>query len=114
MKQRLLGAVLLAGILLLAALSPQVVADDKKEGDDAGWVQLFNGKDLTGWKTHPADKAKWEVVDGAIVGTGPPGHLFSERGDYENFIFRVEAKINDGGNSGQYFRAKFQKAFPTV
>ena len=38
-------------------------ADAKK--DDAGWVQLFNGKDLTGWKTHPKDKAKWEVKDGS-------------------------------------------------
>jgi hypothetical protein len=73
---------------------------------------LFNGKDLSGWKTHPDDKAKWEVVDGMIIGTGPAGHLFSERGDYENFHFRIEAKINDEGNSGQYFRATYAKAFP--
>src|SRR5262249_38703937 len=39
-------------------------------------------------------------------------HLFSERGDYENFRFRVEAKINDGGNSGQLFRARFASGFP--
>jgi hypothetical protein len=83
-------------------------ADDKK--DD--WVQLFNGKDLTGWKTHPDDKAKWEVKDGVIVGTGPVGHLYSERDNYENFRYRVEAKINDGGNSGQYFRTQFGKGFP--
>ena len=75
-------------------------------------MQLFNGKDLTGWKTHPDDKAKWEVEDGVIVGTGPAGHLFSERGDYENFHYRVEAKINDKGNSGQYFRTKFAPGFP--
>ena len=92
-------------------------AGDKKGAKDAAeagdaWVQLFNGKHLTGWKTHPDDKAKWEVVGGNIVGTGEAGHLFSDRGDYENFRFRVEAKINDKGNSGQYFRAKFAKAFP--
>jgi hypothetical protein len=81
-------------------------------GDKDKWVQLFNGKDLTGWKTHPDDKAKWEVKDGNIVGTGPAGHLFSDRGDYENFRFRIEAKISDKGNSGQYFRAKFARAFP--
>jgi len=86
------------------------VAGEKKADD--GWVQLFNGKDLTGWKTHPDDKAKWEVVDGTIVGSGPAGHLFSKRGDYENFHFRIEAKINDKGNSGQYFRATYAKAFP--
>lgn len=77
------------------------------------FVALFNGKDLTGWKTHPEDKAVWKVVDGCITATGPTGHLFSERGDYEDFVFRIEAKINDGGNSGQYFRCRFQKSFPT-
>jgi hypothetical protein len=85
-------------------------ADDKD--DDKGWTQLFNGKDLTGWKTHPDDKAKWEVKDGVLIGTGPAGHLFSERGDYENFRYKIEARINDKGNSGQYFRAIYGKSFP--
>jgi len=80
--------------------------------DEKGWVQLFNGKDLTGWKTHPDDKAKWEVKDGILIGSGPVGHLFSERGDYENFHYRIEAQINEGGNSGQYFRTEFGKSFP--
>jgi serine/threonine protein kinase len=78
----------------------------------SGFVPLFDGKTLAGWKTHPEDKAKWEVKDGAIVGTGPVGHLYSDRDDYENFHFLVEAKINDKGNSGQYFRAKYAKGFP--
>lgn len=100
----------LAPALLTAMVLPAAAEEKKK--DSEGWIQLFNGKDLSGWKTHPDDKAKWEVVDGAIVGTGPAGHLFSEKDDYENFHYRVEAKINDKGNSGQYFRTKFAKAFP--
>ena len=80
--------------------------------DDQGWVELFNGKDLTGWKTHPRDKAKWQVRDGLLIGSGGTGHLFSERGDYQNFRFRVEAMINDHGNSGQYFRTRFEPGFP--
>jgi hypothetical protein len=94
--------------LVLFVLSSVAIAGGEKEA----WIELFNGKDLTGWKTHPDDKAKWEVKDGAIVGTGPAGHLFSERGDYENFRYRVEAKIGDKANSGQYFRATFARAFP--
>lgn len=118
-----------------------------------GWVQLFNGKDLSGWKAFPpkpedgtwasitetknADgkvialvgktkekKARdgkvtpsqditiWQIKDGTIVGGGPASHIFSERGDYENFHFRIEAKINDKGNSGQYFRTEFGPGFP--
>ena len=108
--KRLWLAALVAVVLACITFPLAQAAREKQKGD--GWVQLFNGKDLTGWKTNPADKAKWEVKDGAIVGTGPSGHLFSERGDYENFHLRFEVKINDKVNSGQYFRATFAKGFP--
>lgn len=107
----MLSRVLSFASLILIGLGS--AAGDEKSSTD-GFVQLFNGKDLTGWKTHPDDKdCKWEVKDGAITATGKVGHLFSERGDYEDFIYRIEAKINDKGNSGQYFRAPFVKSFPT-
>ncbi|HEV3203615.1 MAG TPA: DUF1080 domain-containing protein, partial [Gemmataceae bacterium] len=111
MTRRLVCAGLLIGFWTTLTTVPLLSAEDKK-ADAQGWVQLFNGKDLTGWKTHPDDKAKWEVKDGILVGTGPAGHLFSERDDYENFQYRIEAKINDKGNSGQYFRTQFGKSFP--
>jgi hypothetical protein len=104
-----LSLFVVAAVLLgLVTLAP-TRAEDKKEK----WVQLFNGKDLTGWKVYPKGTGKWKVEDGAIVGTGNASHLFSERGDYKNFRFRVEAKINDKGNSGQYVRTKFEAGFPT-
>ena len=31
--------------------------------------------------------------------------LYSPKGDYKNFQFRAEVKINDHGNSGMYFRS---------
>ena len=102
---RLFFTALISTVLLHSTL---IAADAK----DEKWVSLFNGKDLTGWKTHPDDKAKWEVVDGMIVGTGPVGHLYSEKGDYKNFKYKLEVSISDKGNSGQYFRTKFSKGFP--
>jgi len=101
-------------------VKPIVVEADQTKGVDAapkddggGWVSLFNGKNLDGWKPQPGDLAKWEVKDGVLVGGGPnAGHLFTQRDDYINFHFRVEAKISDLGNSGQYFRAKFASGFP--
>ena len=107
MTPRLVVAAFAAAVL--AALP--AAADDAKS-DSTGFVQLFNGKDLKGWKSHPDDTTKWEVVEGAMTGSGPAGQIYSERGDYENFVFRMEIKINDKGNSGQYFRANFQKGFP--
>lgn len=111
MRKVFTAAGLLTAALATLSSGPSSRADAADKGGDK-WVELFNGKDLTGWKTHPADKAKWEVVDGVLTGTGPAGHLFSERGDYRNFRYRVEAMINDHGNSGQYFRAQFGPSFP--
>lgn len=86
-------------------------------GDDKGFVPLFNGKDLTGWKTHPKQPGNWRVVKDAngnvLTGSGPTlSHLYTERGDYKNFRLHVEARINDGGLGGVYFRAPFGLVFP--
>jgi hypothetical protein len=103
--------VFLAGLLAALSTADGTATAGVKvaEGD---WIQLFNGENLVGWKTHPDDKAKWVVKDRAIVGSGPVGHLYTGKGDYQNFHFKIEAKINDKGNSGQYFRAEYGSGFP--
>jgi hypothetical protein len=75
-------------------------------------VPLFNGKDLTGWKVFGGGTGDWRVEGGVLIGSGPASHLFSERGDYQNFRYRVEAAIGDKSNSGQYFRTQFGPGFP--
>jgi Domain of Unknown Function (DUF1080) len=109
MYRRLFSAL---ALLTLAACFTTAANADKPKDDDKGWVQLFNGKDLDGWVSLPEDKARWSVKDGSIVGEGPVGHLYTKRGDYENFDFKIEAMISDGGNSGQYFRTEMAPGFP--
>jgi Domain of Unknown Function (DUF1080) len=99
-----------AVLVLATVLVLGCVAEEKK--DDTGWTPLFNGKDLKGWKTHPDNPGEWKVEEGLLIGEGPVSHLFSERGDYENFHYRIEAAINEKGNSGQYFRTAFGPGFP--
>jgi formylglycine-generating enzyme required for sulfatase activity len=82
--------------------------------DKDGWVQLFNGRDLSGWKTHKDQPGDWNVEGGAIVGRAPRSHLYTDRGDYENFHIRAEVRINNGGNSGLYFRSSFGPEFDVV
>jgi predicted Ser/Thr protein kinase len=77
-------------------------------GPTPGWVQLFNRTDLTGWKGFPRETTGWDVKDGVLIGSGPQSRLFSERGDFENFHLRVEAKINHGGQSGLCVRGQYQ------
>lgn len=90
---------IVAGFALSIAPLPQVRA--------AEWVSLFDGKTMSGWTKagNNGDKSKWEVVDGAIVGSGQASMLYSPKGHYKNIRFRAEIKISDGGNSGMYFRS---------
>ena len=71
---------------------------------DGEWVSLFDGTTLSGWTKGGRKASKWEVEDGSIVGSGRSSMLYSPKGDYKNFRFRAEVKINDHGNSGMYFR----------
>lgn len=99
-------------VALTLTLSPCFVAT-AESGGKGGFVQLFNGKNLKGWKTHPSEPGMWSVEDGILIGRGKNrSHLFSERGDYKDFHYRVEAKISDKGNSGQYFRTQFGPGYP--
>ena len=73
------------------------------------WQPLFNGRDLTGWLTHPDEPGNWRVEDGAIVNGHKPGYLYSMGGEYDNFHFKCEVRINDRGDGGVLFRAPFER-----
>ncbi|WP_390174056.1 3-keto-disaccharide hydrolase [Rhodopirellula sallentina] len=76
-----------------------------------GWISLFDGESLEGWEKVGKDDSYWEVVDGALTGSGSQSMLVSTKGPYKNFRYRVEVKINDGGNSGVYFRTTRKPGF---
>jgi hypothetical protein len=105
-------ALLALVVLVLGAAADDKQAAKSKADDEKGWVPLFNGKDLAGWEVYPEGTGKWRVENGILIGSGPASHLFTKRDDYENFRYRVEAQINDNGNSGQYFRTQFGPGFP--
>lgn len=100
-------------IFCMLALPLSGPAPAAEQNSPTGWVQLFNGKTLDGWKTHPQNPGKWRVEDGVLIGDGKAvSHLFTVRGDYQDFQFRIEAKISSQGNSGQLFRATFAPGYP--
>ena len=98
--------------------------------DDEGFVPLFNGKDLTGWKglvenplvrakltpkqlaekqvqADAAAKTTWSVRDGMIVFNGKGDNLCTTR-DYGDFEMVVDWRITKDGDSGVYLRGSPQ------
>ena len=70
------------------------------------WVSLFDGTDLSGWKTNGAEK--WVVDDGAILGestVGKYGYLTTEK-TYRDFNLRLRFKCETNGNSGVFTRSR--------
>jgi formylglycine-generating enzyme required for sulfatase activity/serine/threonine protein kinase len=77
------------------------------------FISLFNGRDLSGWKTHPNQPGNWRVESGVLTGSGPDvSHLFTERGDFKDFHLRLEARINKDGISGVFIRSPFVAIVP--
>ena len=109
----MLGTLGLTAFLLGTA---PTVADEPKPDKD-GFVSLFDGKDLDGWKvgTYPES---WSVADGQIVVHGKgPSHLFYDgpihNHDWKNFHLKAEVMTFPHANSGIYFHTVFQdKNFP--
>lgn len=94
-------------ILLLALCSTFATA----RADD-GWVAIFNGKDLTGWKPSDENPGSFQVKDGILVIDGPRGHLFyqedGEDAKLRNFEFEAEIKTFPKANSGVFFHTRWQ------
>jgi len=121
-------AVLLVVPVAAAFLPVGAAADSPKA--PAGFVALFNGKDLTGWKGHTTMKERatlppeklaelqatrsktaaehWKVVDGAIHCDGKGGVSLVTEKDYANFELLLDWKIEAKGDSGLYLRGQPQ------
>lgn len=104
-----LSLLLLAGLLASTAVAADSSTDD--------WITMFNGKDLTGWKTNTENPDSFNVVDGVLVVDGPRCHLFwvgnpDDPADeqFTNFHWHAKAKTMPGANSGLYFHTQYQDA----
>jgi hypothetical protein len=75
---------------------------------DAGWISLFNGKDLSGWY---GDQQYWMVENSAIVGRSTPVQTafayLTTTDSYQDFELNLQFKLNNSGNSGVQYRSDF-------
>lgn len=96
-----LAATLLLGLSAVAQAPPE-----------GGWVPLFNGKDLTGWKRNGEER--WTVERGTILCESTAnkyGYLTTEK-TYRDFDLRLKFKGEAAGNSGVFLHARITGVDP--
>jgi len=71
-------------------------------------IELFNGKDLAGWRMSDPKAAKvWKVEDGLLVTPGNGPELIYD-GKFEDFTLHVEFSCGENSNSGIYLRGRYE------
>jgi hypothetical protein len=101
---------------LLAAVA-LVFAGCQTSDSTPAWTSMFNGKDLSGWKTNDEVPGAFSVVNGELKVSGGRAHIFyGANGDasFKNFEFKAKVKTTKGGNSGIYLHTAFEaKGWPS-
>jgi hypothetical protein len=95
-----------------AADAPAKAGGDASAGDEAGFISLFDGKSLEGWRASE-HKESCRVENGEILLGGERSHLFYDgpisNHDFKNFELRLEVKTEPHSNSGVYFHTQYQE-----
>ena len=87
--------------------APKASQTDRKNSSDSGWVSLFNGKDLSGWRELEG-KSKFIAKDGQIIGTtisNNPNSVLCTENKFSNFILELDVKVDSPLNSGVQIRS---------
>lgn len=96
-------------LLLAVALA---AAFTTSAADKDGWISLFDGKSLAGWKANE-NPDTFKVENGELVVKGPRAHLFYVGevggGKFKNFELKLDISTRPQANSGVYFHTEFQK-----
>jgi hypothetical protein len=97
--------------LSVSFLSIFVSCESQHKAGADGWISLFDGKSLSGWKVGD-NASTFSVQGGAIVANGPVAHLFYDGNvknhDFRNFEFKADVMTTPGSNSGLYFHTLYQ------
>jgi hypothetical protein len=104
---------LATALLMTAGVNTATMAEEKSAD---GFVSLFDGKTLTGWKSNDEDKDKkvFYAENGALVVKGGRAHLFYEgkdgKANFKNFVFKAKVMTKPNANSGIYFHTEYQSS----
>lgn len=99
---------LFPGIIMVSVISAVllVVISAEAQSQKAKWVNLFDGKTISGWHNYnKSDADGWVIENGTLTndGTGKGGDLTTDK-EYENFELEFDFKIPPGSNSGVLYK----------
>ena len=84
-----------------------------KQSTSKGWISLFDGKSLAGWKVGE-NANTFAIENGSIAVNGNVAHLFYDgevhQHNFKNFEFKTDVMTMPGSNSGIYFHTAFQQS----
>lgn len=88
-------------------------AQGSAQVEDDGWIALFDGETLDGWRASENPET-FRVENGEIVVFGPRAHLFYvgevEGANFRDFEWSAEVLTHPGANSGMYFHTEYQES----
>lgn len=103
---------LIIAILLFSCfcVNAQTINTLTKAERQDGWRMLFNGKNLSGWKTFNGGKVSgWKVIDGVLNNSGKGsdhgGDIITKK-QYDDFELYLEWNISPLSNSGIFIRVE--------
>jgi hypothetical protein len=127
MRSFLLVAAALTGFAV-AHIAAQHIGDyrDPETTYDEGWQVLFNGKDFTGWvpivrqgekavryRANDIDNQQTFLIkDGLLQTTGTPNGYVRTAAVYDNYVFHVEVRFPQSGNSGVLIHIQRDDVWP--
>ena len=105
MKNLILYVTLALGIFATSAMAAE------------GFISIFNGKDLSGWKSNEETPGSFSVEDGMLKVANGRAHLFyvgpDGKAEFKNFVLKLKVKTMPKANGGIYFHTVFaEKGWP--
>ncbi len=99
MSKTKISTVIFTLAFLLASVRPAAAQNN-------GFVDLFNGVDLSGWENVNTAPETWTVRDSMIVCTGTPTGVLRTTKMYQNFVLELEWRhLYEGGNAGLFLHS---------
>lgn len=97
---------LLLATLCIGAAGTAIAADSEE-----GFVKIFDGHTLSGWKMANESTNTWTIKDGAFVAQGNRCHLFyvGDAKPFKDFELKVDVMTEPNSNGGIYFHTKYQE-----